>query len=76
MSQGPKGLAEVEYQQVSGLPTVKSPGEIFNCVEQDWLGIRGSVLDLDQDVVSVKVIHYLTVDNVTVFHRFTDNAGQ
>ena len=32
-----------------------------------------SMLEFDENVVSVKVIHYLAVNNM--FRRFTDNAG-
>ena len=33
-----------------------------------------SMLEFDENVVSVKVIHYLAVNNM--LHRFTDCAGQ
>ena len=33
-----------------------------------------SILEFDENAVSIKVIHYLAVNNM--FNRFTDNAGQ
>ena len=70
-------LAEVEYQQVRLLSSIQSSRQVLYCVEQ--LGFAGvvcseSTLEFDEVVVPVKVIHYLTENNM--FHEFTDNAGQ
>ena len=72
-----ESLAEIEYQQVRHLSSIQSSGQVLYCVEQ--LGFAGvvcseSMLEFDEDVVPVKVIHYLTENNV--FHGFTENAGQ
>ena len=72
-----EGLAEIKYQQVRHLSSIQSSGQVLYCVEQ--LGLAGvicleSMLEFDEDVVPVKVIHYLAEYNM--LHGFTDNAGQ
>ena len=72
-----EGLAEIEYQQVCHLSSIQSSGQVLYCVEQ--LGFAGvvckeSMLEFDEDVVPVKVIHYLA--EYYMFHGFTENAGQ
>ena len=72
-----EGLAKIEYQQVGPLPSIKSSRQVLYCVEQlsfTQVVCSESILEIDENVVSIKVIHYLAVNNMS--KRFTDNAGQ
>ena len=52
-----EGYAEIENQQVCHLSSIQSSGQVLYCVEQlGFAGVvcSGSMLEFDEDVVSVK----------------------
>ena len=62
---GIKSFAEIKHQQVRSLPSIKSLGQIFYCIEQlhfAWVICSDSMLEFNEDVVTVKMVHDLAVN--------------